>query len=242
MFSIKKLSLNTLFLMILLYGESFGCNEILKEVTHISNSHKGILGEYTFITRLSHNPEKIKSFKQDFDFPTINNELTVETFHPYQQEDTVMLMMGEKKIVQDKSLTLFTQGLIDCIGITAWEPESKVAALYHASKMELNPGREHMFIDYFIKPLKEKIYSPSNTIVNLVSCYWSDNVLKAISILQENGFSITGLNIPEALVENTEFELNFYINKETASPSYFNVPRASMAISTQDGRVGYQFN
>ncbi|MBL0942006.1 MAG: hypothetical protein IBJ00_04690, partial [Alphaproteobacteria bacterium] len=224
-------------------GNGFA-SEILDEKSYVTDSHRGFIGNYTFTERLIHNPDKVREFLNQYAFsPVVNKQFVEKSSSDMPAFEIIEIGMGEKRVVQNKDLILYTKGIADCIGIAVWEPEEKIAALYHASKMELRDN-ELMFKEHFIDVIKKDILDLSKVEVNIISFYWSQDALTVVKLFQKNGFKITGLSIPDAAKENTEFEDNTYINKNTVPSNYLafkeRVPRAAMSLNTRNGQVGYK--
>jgi hypothetical protein len=235
----KIIALLTCFWCVL--GE-VSASEILHEETRVSDSHNGFLGHYTFTERLIHNPDKVREFSSQYTFPPVVNKQFIEKSSS-DMTGFEVFGMGEKRVVRNKNLILYTKEIVDCIGIAVWDPDTKIAALYHASKMELRDN-EWIFKEHFIDVIKKDIIDLSNVEVNIISSYWSKDVLTVLNLLQKNGFKITGLSIPDSAKENTEFEYNTYLDKNTVPSNYLtykeSVPSAAMSLNTSNGQVGFK--
>lgn len=206
--------------------------DVVFESVTTADSHHGILGHYTFTTRLINNSEKIKEYKSRYAaIPSVS----IETICPKPLATTEGFGMGEKRIVSGEEKLLHTDGICDCIGISVWDPATKIACLYHASKMELREMR-HLFQEGFLDVIKS---FSKDLQINLASCYWSRDLVEVIDLLQEQGFRISGLYVPDAVIENSEFEHNTYVDREHTPSAYFPGNHASLAmtLNTATGKV-----
>lgn len=213
----------------------------------ISESSRETSSGITYRTRLIHDPEKIEAFTKQFPFSSVASLIDVEPNHNSKSmlwnPMYDVLSMGEKRISQNGEKILYTNSLRNCVGVTIWDPERKIAGLYHVSNMQLG---EHSFTfeDGFLKPILEKITDPSRTTVNIVSSYWSENVTEVIQLLQGKGFPISGVSIPDGVIENKDLETNIYVNKDTVSKDYLNEgeekPESVLCIDSQTGQVGFK--
>ena len=201
-------------------------------------------GNYKYTSRLIHDPQKIESFSQPFQHvnPVENQLEFTQDFAERMRAGYDMFGMSEQRISQHESKILYTDGLVDCIGLSVWDPSNKVASLKHVTKMELGDNNS-IFKEYFIAPLMSKITDPSNTTVNIVSSYGTKDTLEVIEIMQANGFPISGISIPNAAIEITKTEFNRYVDESTTPQNYFSetTPMAAMCIDTQTGKVGFKY-
>ncbi len=195
-------------------------------------------GSYVYHIRIFDDPEKINEYKKGFSFPEAKNEIEIdESKVSYDRQ----IDMGQSKIVTESDELLYTSSLVDCIGLSVWEEESKTAALYHVSKMELR-DMDCLFKDYFLKPLMEKLKNPKDAVMNLVSSFWSRDVIQTINLMKEAGFSISGLSIPDAVNEEGEDALNTYVDASTVSDQYKegkSTPNSAMWIDAKTGKMGF---
>ncbi|MBY0501204.1 MAG: hypothetical protein K2P93_04295 [Alphaproteobacteria bacterium] len=202
-------------------------------------------GNYKHTSRLIHDPQKIESFSQPFQHvnPVENQLEFAQNFSECTKAGYDMFGMSEQRISQSENKILYTSGLVDCIGLSVWDPLNEVASLKHVTKMELG-ANSSIFKDHFIVPLMSKITDPSKTTVNIVSSYWTKDTLEMIEIMQSYGFPISGISIPKAAMETTKTEFNRYVDKSTTPPIYFSevTPMAVMCIDTQTGKVGFIYN
>lgn len=210
--------------------------EVLDEYTIESDSHKGVIGKYTFNQRIVHAPSKVDDVKKRAPFPQFTSDDINDSARQSRYVE-----MGHSLIVQNEEGIISTSDIRDCIGISVWDPLSRTAALYHASKMELRKNAG-MFNDYFLDFLKEKISKPEATVVKLASCYWSKDLFQVVDLLEKGGFNISGLWVPDAFMEDTsEFVSTTYINKGTTPKSYHSwkngIPSISMKIDIGTGKV-----
>ncbi len=232
---------------------------VLFDTQRVFATASDILGA-TYTNETIEDPEKIMNFKAPYGSIPPISELFV---HPQLPEETIVLPnggkaicgracdietngmkvesfgMGERRVVQEKEELLYTFGICDCIGISIWDPQSKTAGLYHASKMEL---RENNFL--FQENISEIMkFFPANTScleVNLASCYWSNDLSEVIDLLQARNFRISGLFSPDVLLESTEHGRKIYVNKETTPLSYFQKTCCSLivALNSSTGEIG----
>ena len=222
---------------------------ILERVT-VSDSHGGFIGHYTFTSRLINNPGKIEKFKAAYAaIPVVSEEIVIPQLARTSEHPTCIveaggeivqkLGMGEKRITKGEELLLYTDGICDCIGISVWDSVNKLACLYHASKMELREMK-FLFQEGFLDKIKSFSEDLSSLEINLASCYWSKDLIEVIGLLQTQGFRISGLYVPNALLENYEFEYNRYVDRESTPSAYFPGSHASLAmtLNSATGEIG----
>ena len=215
-----------------------GAADIILERVTVSDSHKGFMGHYTFTFRLINNPEKIDQFKAAYAaIPVVSEEMVIPQLartsgHPFG--------MGEKRITKGEELLLYIDGICDCIGISVWDSVNKIACLYHASKMELREMK-FLFQEGFLDNIKSFSEDLSSLEINLASCYWSKDLVEVIDLLQTQGFRISGLYVPNALLENSEFECNIYVDRGSRPSAYFvpesAVPSLAMMLNSGTGEI-----
>jgi hypothetical protein len=224
-----------------------GAGDIILERVTVSDSHGGIIGHYTFTSRLINNPGKIEKLKAAYTaIPVVSEEIVIPQLartseHPTCIVETAGVIvqkfgMGEKRITKGEELLLYTDGICDCIGISVWDSVNKIACLYHASKMELGE-RNFLFQEWFLDKIKSFSEDLSSLEINLASCYWSKDLVEVIDLLQTQGFRISGLYVPDALLEISEFELNTYVDRG-GTPSAYLVPESavpSLAMTLNSG-------
>lgn len=196
--------------------------------------------------RILHDPEKVKQFSLGYDnkFGSVESQFEVEGNHGWDNIPTGwhLIFESHREIVQDQNVVLYTAGVQECIGITVWDPESKTAALLHATCLYLSEARaDNVFKNLFIDKLKEKIKDFSRTQVNLISCYWSSDALLAIDLLLSNGIPISGLRIPQALLLRDQEKTTRYINPCVLPLKYKEGdPAMAIALNTATGEIGFK--
>ena len=229
---------------------SGAADTILERVTD-SDSHGGFIGCYTFTSRLINNPGKIEKFKADYAaIPVVSEEIVIPQLARTSEHLTCIVEtggeivqkfgMGEKRITKGEELLLYTDGICDCIGISVWDSVNKIACLYHASKMELREMK-FLFQEGFLDNIKSFSEDLSSLEINLASCYWSKDLVEVIDLLQTQGFRISGLYVPDALLENSEFEYNTYVDRGSTPSAYFvpesPVPSLAMMLNSGTGKI-----
>ena len=228
-----------------------GAADIILERVTVSDSHKGFMGHYTFTFRLINNPEKIDQFKAAYAaIPVVSEEIVIPQLARTSEHPTCIVEtagaivqkfgMGEKRITKGEELLLYTDGICDCIGISVWDSVNKIACLYHASKMELRE-MNFLFQGEFLDKIKSFAEDLSSLEINLASCYWSKDLVEVIDLLQTQGFRISGLYVPDALLENSEFEYNTYVDRGSTPSAYFvpesPVPSLAMMLNSGTGEI-----
>jgi hypothetical protein len=73
--------------------------------------------------------------------------------------------------------------------------------------MELGE-RNFLFQEWFLDKIKSFSEDLSSLEINLASCYWSKDLVEVIDLLQTQGFRISGLYVPDALLEISRRLLN----------------------------------
>jgi len=213
--------------------------------------------------RLIHSPQTIERIKSPYaGIPIISAELIssqlpiayIEIFgkkciqgRPYEVETHGMnvesLHMGEKKVLRgEEDKLLYTSGICDCIGISVWDPLSSSACLYHVSKMELRES-VHLFQE-FLDEIKGFSENSSSLEINLASCYWSEDLIQVLDLFRAQGLCISGLYVPNALMEYSD-KLNIFIDKEITPAAYFfrdSFPFLAMTLNTSTGKTGIHPN
>lgn len=195
------------------------------------------------VSQFIHDPEKIEKYPIPFPRATSSFELDTNSIWSAIPKGWDLIFESNMRIVQNENLILYTNDIQECVGITVWDPLSKTAALFHASRMYLSDNSE-LFKKYFISRLNEKIKDFSQAEVNLVSCYWSKDAHIAINLLKENGIPISGLDIPDTFIERSKLgTITRYMNKNTV-PSIYTKTKGyvamAMALNTATGKIGFK--
>lgn len=203
-------------------------------------------GASTYRRLIIPDPEKVKQFSMGYDniFGSVISQFEIESNSQWRiPKGWDLIFESNMKIVQNQGLILYTHGIEECIRITVWDPESKTAALFHASRMYLSEAKSDLFKRHFIDTLKEEIKDFSHTQVNLVSCYWSQDALLAIKLLLNNDIPISGLKIPAALHTRNKDKIIRYIDQNKVTQIYTNgSPVMALALNTATGQIGFKVN
>lgn len=195
------------------------------------------------VCRLFDAPHKVRAFSSQFSFPKPLNEVELDMSGETSSTSSLKKIdIGEKYIAEDKNLKIQTQHLEKCIGVSVWSPNSRIPCLYHAPMTHLGENSE-VFKAFFLSALLKKNIDPPQTDINIVSSYWSDHTVQAIKLIEEAGFKIAGLSIPDALVEYHEKGVDIFINQATVSERYLNLQKvkgSTMAIDARTGKIGFK--
>ena len=212
---------------------------------HIYPSSRNAMGqEYTpSPDLLIYNPHKVDELKHRYRLPPLVSTEHVPLMDPCADGRYKTLRMGQQKTLTQSKKILYTNGIADCIGIAVWDQKTKIACLYHCSKMELRDKADLMFKKEFIDHIKREIPDLSEVKVYLASTYWSEDAMTVIKMLEENGFHITGISIPDmAIISPTnDSGLTQYVSKplDVLGVNPLKKPVVtSMVLNADTGAVG----
>lgn len=158
------------------------------------------------------NEEKISVIKASFSvIPLLENGLILPqiTLKSLKLSKTGKVGVGFKKTTSE-GIILHTHGLCDCVGISVWNTETRTASLFHFYEDNLydNPN----YLQEIIAEIRSFSFVTSYLKIYLASSYLN-NVVTIINRLQAEGFNISGLYVPDALREDSEFDHDVYVGE-----------------------------
>ncbi len=151
--------------------------------------------------------------------------------------------------IENKETVLCTKGIGDCIGIAVWKPG--LSCLYHCTKMELRDDTRWKFKS-FIDELKRKVGEDLSSVrISIVSSCWSDDVRTVILLLEESGFQISSISIPDIVFASSSERATrkkVFLNKNSIEEGVLQklvsdlryCPSTDMALNTRTGQVTFK--
>ncbi len=158
------------------------------------------------------NEEKITSIKVPFGaIPLLENEFILPQFalKSLKLSRTGKVGVGFKEATSE-GIILHTHSLCDCVGISVWNTETRAASLFHFYEDNLrdNPN----YLQEIIAEIRSFSFVTSYLKIYLASGYLN-NVVTIINRLQAEEFNISGLYVPDALREDSEFDHDVYVGE-----------------------------
>jgi len=198
--------------------------------------NKGSSDSYFYHNLLVDDSWMIRDIKQSFPF-----KHSFSSAEKPNAPTTKMLGMGEYTITPQQDMNLHTAGLNDCIGIAIWDAKNKMAGLYHASKMELRPNDfgDLLFKSYFLK--EAKLTFSTEARIDLISTYYTEDMLKVVKYLEEAEFKINSINSLDATIVRSDTSTIVVIDKNTVDPKLYSagVPSTEMVLQAATGELWF---
>ncbi|MDP3532641.1 MAG: hypothetical protein Q8S31_05060 [Alphaproteobacteria bacterium] len=200
-------------------------------------STNAMMQPIVYSTFIHHDPSKIQLLKEQFPSPQL--PISFEAFPEYWDANFIKVGTSNSEVINDSSekLGLSTEGIIDCVGITFWEPEFKTSAIYHYSVMNRYEDLEK----YFLPKLIEKQKDISKFKVYLTSCYYSPNLYTIKKFLDDYGFNIEGIYIDNKEIDRSDFLNTYYYLENYPSVDLDKVPgdhkAKAILLLKEDGTI-----
>lgn len=214
-------------------------DEVLHEKSIEIEPQLGVKERYFY--RVVHGPEKVEKYKSKLpEIPgygsTYNKAFPQFSEYANDKEKFIRVDMTENRTIApgEKPKILITAGIADCVGIAVFDASAtkfddlkekrEMAGLFHFSKMDSDKDLESFL----------KKFNPATAVVHLISIYYSPELIRTISYLQKEKFTIQGLNIYDAYFDNNANSSITYLDKNK-------IPESSLAIFKEGGgpRTGF---
>lgn len=171
--------------------------------------YDGIKEHCIYTKQLILDPTRVEQFKQDFaeHLGYVPNPISSEEKVLEQTQYALQESVGTSEYIFEKpgkKRYFHTAGVIDCITLVAFNTQEKKSVLFHVSKMDIRPNEDmkgaNLFEKYFL-PCFQQYFKDTQYQSFLISSVWSQDTTLFAQILKKNNILITGMNIPDVVIE-----------------------------------------